>query len=180
MPSPTAAVETYVLAKDGNRPFLMRRVFHEDVDLEIVVNTSAIDFPGVAEGMRAIEDLSRRFANDFENVFTFCLAQPSADHRRHFPCAWLVGMSAKGDGPIRVGSGRYDWYFTPDERCLVERLLIRIDVMEIIPAAEIGAVMGWLAQLPYPWCSPAEALATMPELPALQAIRDYVSAVGAE
>jgi hypothetical protein len=106
----------------------------EDVELEMVVKTDANSFPESAKGLGAVEDiLGRRFANDFENVYTFCLQRPSAGNRRHFPCQWLVGMSAKNNGPIRVGSGCYNWYFTPDERCLVERLVITIDVMQIFP-----------------------------------------------
>ena len=87
MPSPFDAVTTYFLAKDGNRPFLMRRAFAEDVELQMVVKTDAISFPESAKGVAAIEDiLGRRFATDFENVYTFCLERPSAAHRRHFPC----------------------------------------------------------------------------------------------
>ena len=128
--------------------------------------------------MVAIEDiLGRRFANDFENVYTFCLERPSAAHRRHFPCHWLVGMSAKGNGPIRVGSGRYDWYFTPDERCLVERLVITIDLMKMFPATELDAIMGWLTGLPYPWCTPADALEAMPPIPELMAVETYLRQV---
>jgi hypothetical protein len=37
MSSPFDAVNTYFLAKDGNRPFLMRRASAEDADLEMVV-----------------------------------------------------------------------------------------------------------------------------------------------
>ncbi|MGX1261750.1 hypothetical protein [Sinorhizobium fredii] len=75
MPSPYEAVSTYFCAKDGNRPFLMRRVFAEDVQLEMVVKTEAISFPSSANGLAAIEEiLCRRFANDFENVYSFCLA----------------------------------------------------------------------------------------------------------
>jgi len=115
MPSPYEAVSTYFCAKDGNRPFLMRRVFAEDVQLEMIVKTEAISFPNWANGLAAIEEiLSRRFANDFENVYTFCLARPTEANRRHFPCHWLVGMSARNNGAIQVGSGRYDWYFSSD------------------------------------------------------------------
>ncbi len=87
MPSTFEAVSTYFYAKDANRPFLMRRAFAEDVQLEMVVNTEAISFPSSAKGIAAIEDiLSRRFANDFENIYTFCLARPSEANRYHFPC----------------------------------------------------------------------------------------------
>lgn len=175
MSSPFDAVTTYFLAKDGNRPFLMRRAFAEGVELQMVVKTDAISFPQSATGVAAIEDiLGRRFANDFENVHTFCLERPSAAHRRHFPCHWLVGMSAKDNGPIRVGSGRYDWYFTADDRCLVERLIITIDVMQMLPATELDTIMNWITSLPYPWCSADEALAAMPQMEELAPIKMYL------
>ena len=86
-------------------------------------------------------------------------------------------MSAKGNGPIRVGSGRYVWYFTPDERCLVERLVITIDLMKMFPATELDAIMGWLTGLPYPWCTPADALEAMPPIPELMAVETYLRQV---
>ena len=43
MPTPADAVKTYILAKDGNRPFLMRQAFAENAELEIVVKTDAIE-----------------------------------------------------------------------------------------------------------------------------------------
>ena len=178
MATPSDAVSTYIFAKDGNRPFLMRRAFTVSAELEMVVKTDAISFPGSASGLPAIEDiLGRRFANDMENVHTFCLSRPTAANRRHFPCHWLVGMSAKNNGPIRVGCGRYDWYFTADEQCLAERLIITIDVMHIFQETEIDAVMGWVSGLPYPWCTPNEAIAIMPRVEGLEPIEAYLEQV---
>jgi hypothetical protein len=58
---------TPFLAKDGNRPFLMRRAFAEHAELEMVVKTDAISFPSSARGMNAIEEiLVRRFGVDYE------------------------------------------------------------------------------------------------------------------
>ncbi len=177
MPTPFDAVSAYFYAKDGNRPYLMRRVFTPDVDLEMLVKTEAISFPSTATGLAAVEDvLGRRFANDMENVFTFCLSRPTEADRHHFPCHWLVGMSAKNNGPIRVGSGRYDWYFTPDARCLVRRLIITIDVMQIFPASSIDTIMGWLTDLPYPWCTPEEVARNMPKLDGMEPIEHYIRA----
>jgi hypothetical protein len=178
MPTPFEAVSTYFYANDGNRPFLMRRAFAEEADLEMVLNTERISFPSSAKGVAAIEEvLGRRFANDFENVYTFCLERPTEANRRHFPCHWLVGMSEKNDGPVRVGSGRYDWYFTSDSRCLVERLIITIDVMRIFPANELAAIMSWITSLPYPWCSRDEALRDMPRIEGLGLVRRYLKDV---
>jgi hypothetical protein len=168
----------YFHAKDGNRPFLMRRAFAEHVQLDMVVKTDAISFPSSANGVPAIEEiLGRRFANDFENVYTFCLARPTKANRRHFPCHWLVGMSAKNNGLIRVGSGRYDWYFTSDARCLVERVIIIIDVMQIFPANELDRIMSWITSLPYPWCRPDEAVRDMPDIEGLAPVGRYLKEV---
>ena len=175
MSSPFDDVSTYFFAKDGNRPHLMKRAFAENADLEMVVNTDAISFPESAKGLDAIEDiLGRRFADDFENVNTFGLSQPTAANRHHFPCYWLVGMSAKNNGPIRVGCGRYDWYFTPDEWCLIEKLVITIEVMQVFPETELLTIMQWLSSLPYPWCTPEEAIRTMPSIDGLVEVEQYI------
>ncbi|MBW9112108.1 hypothetical protein JNB88_00400 [Rhizobium cauense] len=178
MSSPYEAVSTYFYAKDGNRPALMRRAFAPDVALEMIVKTEAISFPSSARGVEAVEEiLCRRFANDFENVYTFCLARPTEANRRHFPCHWLVGMSEKNNGAIRVGSGRYDWYFSSGDRCLIEKLIITIDVMQVLPADELDAIMGWIHVLPYPWCTAEDAISAMPRFEWLFPIERYLKSV---
>lgn len=178
MSAPVDTISTYILAKDGNRPFLMKRAFAENAQLEMVVKTDAISFPSSAKGLDAIEDiLIRRFGIDYENLYTFCLSRPSALDRHHFACHWLVGMSAKSDGQIRVGCGRYDWYFTSDEACLVEKLVIAIDVMKIFPAIELAATMSWLSSLPYPWCTADEAVRDMPRASEFAEIEAYLTKV---
>ena len=176
MSTPANAVKTYILAKDGNRPFLMRQAFAENAELEIVVKTDAISFPGSAKGIAALEDiLVRRFGLEFENVYTFCLAKPPEAACRHFACHLLVGMSAKANGQIRVGCGRYDWYFGGQGQ--VEKLVIAVDVMKVLPAAALAASMTWLSALPYPWCSTDEALKCMPALDGLAEIETYLKQV---
>ena len=178
MSNPSDAVSTYIFAKDGNRPFLIRRAFAEDAELETVVKTDAISFPSSARGVSAIEDiLVRRFGLDYENVYTFCLSRPTKANRRHFPCHWLVGMSARSDGTIRIGCGRYDWYFSPDKACRVEKLVIAIDVMKVFPASELAVTMNWLSSLPYPWCTPDQALRGAPAIDGFAAIKSYLTEV---
>jgi hypothetical protein len=175
MPSPVEAISSYFHAKDGNRPFLLRRAFAEDVHLEMVVKTDAISFPSSTDGLAGVEEvLVRRIANDFENVYSFGLAQPTEADRPHFSCPWLVAMSAKSNGPIRVGSGRYDWHFSVDVSCLVEKLLVTIDVMQVVPADELDRVMGWVAGLPYPWCRPDEVVRNMPRIEGLAPVERYL------
>lgn len=177
MPSPLDAITTYFHAKDGNRPFLMRRAFAPDVQLEMVVKTEAISFPSTAQGLAEVEEvLVRRIATDFENVYSFGLARPTEADRQRFSCPWLVAMSARSDGALRVGVGRYDWQFSSDPRCLVEKLVITIDVMQVLPAAELGRIVGWVAGLPYPWCRPDEVVATLPAIEELSPIARYLKA----
>ena len=76
-------------------------VFAEGSEMEFMLKTDAISFPGSAKGLRAIEDILRGFNTDYENIYTFCLSRPSDSDRRHFACHWLVGMSAKSDGRPR-------------------------------------------------------------------------------
>jgi hypothetical protein len=165
MPTPAQAIGTYIQAKDGNRPCLMRRAFVDDAVLEMVVKTDVIAFPASARGLDAITDvLIRRFVEDYENVYTFCLAPPPHGRTDRFSCRWLVGMSSRSSGAPRVGCGRYDWQFRAAADGMVEQLKITIERMHILPPDRLGAIMGWFDELPYPWCSAAEATKNMPAL----------------
>ncbi|MCP4621368.1 MAG: hypothetical protein GY844_33620 [Bradyrhizobium sp.] len=173
MIAPADAVRTYILAKDGNRPFLMRQAFAENAELEMVVKTDAISFPGTVKGLSELENtLVRRFGVESENVYTFCLSKPSEADRARFQCPWLVGMSSRTTGEIRVGCGRYDWQF--DEQGKVSKLVIVIDVMKVLPAGELGMTMRWLSALPYPWCSSSQALQSIPAHEGLAEITAYL------
>ena len=171
------AVHTYILAKDGNRPFLMQQAFADNAELQIILNTDAIAFPAETKGRQAIEDLLvRRLNVDYENVFTFCLAEPPESRRRHFACHLLVGMSAKADGRLRVGCGRYDWHFDADGK--VQKLVILAEVMKVLAAGELTTIMDWLSALPYPWCSVDRILAHMPGSPGLGELKAYLEQAG--
>ena len=175
MPTPLEIVSTYIRAKDGNRPLLMRRAFAKDSELEMNVKTDAISFPSSVKGLEAITDvLVSRFGADFENVFTFCLSRPPATDGMHFACNWLVGMSAKADGAIRVGCGSYDWHFGPDKFGLVDKLKIDIDVMNVLSKVAFDPIMDWLSGIPYPWCTPDEAIRNIPSIDGLAAIESHL------
>jgi hypothetical protein len=167
------AVSTYIVAKDGNRPWLMTHAFAEDAELEMIVRTDAISFPNAAKGLTQItEILVSRFAMDNENVYTFCLSRPAPSHRDHFLCDWLVGMSTKRDGAVRVGCGRYDWRFGGDN--LVTKLTINIETMSVLPGSEQAPVFRWLSALSYPWCSGTQALEAMPSIDGLAAVKSFL------
>lgn len=166
------AVETYIRAKDENRPYLMKRAFAADATLRMIVDSGAISFPPSSVGLESISDvLVRRFAQTYENVHTLCLATPPRDDAVDFSCDWLVGMSEKDGRRVRVGYGRYDWLFQLQPTYLIERLTITIHQMESLAPSCLAPVMNWLAGLPHPWCTAQAALAGIPSLEGLQLIR---------
>lgn len=174
MRTPADSILAYLRAKDGNRPHLMAQAFAEDATLAMLVNTRAISFPPLSSGREALaEVLVRRFSQTYENVYTLCLAVPPGERDTRFACDWLVVMTEKASGAVRVGCGRYDWCFSPKSR-LVERLAITIETMESLPSRDLEAVMGWVSGLPYPWCSAEEALNAAPALGELGKVLEYI------
>lgn len=156
--TPAEAIRTYIRAKDENRPHLLRRAFAPTAVAEVVSHAPAMTFPPVCEGLDAITDtLIREFGRVYENVYTFCLSEPPARDCRRFACRWLVGMSERKGGAVRVGCGRYDWLFASDQAGLVARLAITIERMEIYDPSALQPVMDWVDALPYPWCPPEVA-----------------------
>lgn len=167
------AIANYIFAKDHNRPHLMRRAFCEAADLQMVVKSGAISFPPAVSGRDGITDvLVRRFGQTYENVHTFCLCTPPVSGVKSFACDWLVGMSSKADGSVRVGCGRYDWAFAEEGLGLATRLKITIEQMLVLHPAALGEVMDWLSSLPHPWCSSTLARSGMPRGEELAAIAD--------
>ncbi len=174
--SATDAIATYIEAKDHDRPQLMADAFLDDCELEMVVKTTAISFPSAAVGLEQVTRvLVRDFSAQYDNVRTFCLSRPPSDHPAQFRCRWLVGMTARQDGAVRVGCGHYDWHFrSGDGR--VERLSIEIALMSVLPAKDARRILPWLAAIPYPWCSGPDAARDMPSIDALAAIRTFIAA----
>ncbi|AMW84249.1 hypothetical protein JFU58_04860 [Pseudomonas sp. TH34] len=171
------AIQHYILAKDGNRPHLLSRAFVPEATLDMVVRTGSISFPPHVEGVAGIGDvLVRRFGQTFENVYTFCLGQPPEEGADTYLCKWLVGMSDKNSGEVRVGCGVYEWQFNA-EAGLVERLTITIEHMKTLPASDLGSVMSWVSRLSYPWCSPQAAVSEAPDIDGIGEVLQYFAAL---
>jgi hypothetical protein len=171
------AVSTYIFAKDRNRPQLMKDAFAVDCELEMVVKTDAISFPSSAKGLvQVTEVLVTSFGDQYENVRTFCLSRPSLEYLPHFRCDWLVGMSARQGGAVRVGCGHYDWHFRSGDGGRVEKLAIEIEVMSVLPVETLKPIMQWLVALPYPWCSSIQACESIPAIEALGPIKRFLEA----
>lgn len=179
MRTPADSILAYLCAKDGNRPHLMAQAFSEDASLAMLVNTGAISFPPLSGGREAIaEVLVRRFSRTYENVYTLCLAAPPGERDTTFACDWLVVMTERDSGAVRVGCGRYDWCFEPKAH-LAERLAITIESMLSLSSRDMDAVMGWVSALPYPWCTPDLAMNSAPNISDLSPVFDYIVKEGA-
>ncbi|WP_246583226.1 hypothetical protein [Bradyrhizobium iriomotense] len=169
------AISTYILAKDDNRPQLMTRAFVDDCELEMVVKTDAISFPSSANGLEQVTQvLVTGFSEQYENVRTFCLSRPGSDHLPHFRCDWLVGMSARQGGAVRVGCGHYAWHFAAADDGRVKKLVIDIEVMCVLPVEDAALILRWLSALPYPWCQGSEAGKAIPDIDALRPIARFL------
>lgn len=178
-PQPHSSTESvlrdYFHAKDENRPLYMARAFAPDAVLKMALRTQAIAFPPESHGLAAITDtLVRKFGQTYDNVFTFYLSRPEAGQRlSEYRCDWLVGMTEKAGGAVRVGCGRYDWNFQ-SEPYRAERLTITIETMVTLPPDDAGAVFGWLTALDYPWTDARRVVAGAPPLEALAPVVHYL------
>lgn len=176
MSDQSEAITNYILAKDGNRPWLMQQTFAEDALLEMDVRTNSISFPPFVSGIAAItEVLVRQFSLENENVYTFCLSAEPKRSEQEFSCDWLVGMSRRDTSDIRVGFGCYDWVFEGKPRLLVSALKITIDEMLVLDRNSVQPIKRWLTGLPYPWCPPDTALTGIPAIDKLKPISDFLS-----
>ncbi len=172
--APEIVLRGYFHAKDENRPHLLEDVFTPGAELIIRNQSANIAFPPVTEGRSAIaEVLVRSFALSYENIYSFYLERPAAGVQE-FTCAWLVGMSERSSGHIRVGCGTYVWAFDPRAPHMASRLVINIEAMQVLPQSEFDRVFAWLRALNYPWSSPASALQGMPAVELLSPIARFL------
>ena len=177
MLSQSDSVASYIRAKDGNRPHLLDTTFTDDATLEMVVRADSISFPPSAAGRAAIaETLVRQFNQTYENIYTFCIGASPHGQTQSYSCGWLVAMSEKQGGAVRVGCGRYDWLFTrADHR--VRALVITIEAMEVFSPEALPIVLNWVSALPYPWCRHSEAAAQAPGLPGISHVLQLLETV---
>ena len=168
------AIQTYIRAKDENRPHLMPNAFTPDANLGMRVETENISFPPASKGIEEITQiLVSDFGRAYENIYTFCLDGVPSDDEDDFRCRWLVGMSVKETKSIRVGFGYYDWQFGASG--LIQHLTITIRTMLILTSDHHGPVTNWLSHLPYPWCPEEAAAKAMPSISELNEVRQFLT-----
>ena len=177
--TPEAVLRGYFHAKDENRPHLLEDVFASNAELVIHNQSANIAFPAFTQGRSAIaEVLVRSFTLSNENVYSFYLGRPPLAVRE-FTCPWLVGMSERSSGNIRVGCGTYEWSFEQHAPNMAIRLVVTIEAMQVLPIAECAQVFEWLRTLNYPWSSPEGALQDIPANELLSPIARFLNRHGA-
>lgn len=160
-------IETYILAKDGNRPHLMNEAFAVDAELFTRVKTDDIAFPPHIEGCEAITSVMvSQFAQRYENVYTFCVGEPEPD-AVEFVCNWLVCMTGKASGAPRLGFGQYEWH---GGARLISRLTITIEEMRVLDRAVAAPLFAWVSTMPYPWCTVDQLEQRMPRIDSLERV----------
>lgn len=164
-------ISTYIQAKDTNRPVYMPQAFADDARLVMKVDTDAISFPPRTEGCDAISQvLVRNFGQTWDNVFTWCIEDSVELSATETVCQWLVCMTEKSSGEIRLGCGRYRWQFSGEgDQRRVSQLTIEIDQMNVLAATLHAEVYPGAIQLNWPWCTRSEALKQLPALSELTA-----------
>src|SRR5580698_825757 len=137
------SIETYIHAKDGNRPHLMPNAFKVDAELVMEVKTEEISFPTLVKGVDGISAvLVSQFAQRYENIYTLCMGEPPDDETT-FRCNWLVCMTEKVSGAARVGFGSYEW-LCPDGSGEISKLQITIEEMKILPSESSQLILQWV------------------------------------
>jgi hypothetical protein len=71
---------------------------------------------------------------------------------------------------VRVGCGRYDWSFAKAAPHLATHLTITIQAMQVLPPAELAAVLAWVQALNYPWCAAEDVVREAPNIASLAPI----------
>jgi len=168
------SIQQYINAKDSNRPHLLRQAFYAGCTTGDGGTHGSISFPPHVEGLESIGDvLVSRFGQTFENVYTFVWDTHRSRISKTFQCQWLVAMSDKNSGEVRVGCGQYGWQFNP-ESGLVERLTITIEHMKTLPPTDLHTIMEWVSHLDYPWCRPEALASNAPDIGTLEEVIQYV------
>jgi hypothetical protein len=176
-PAPAEEIlHRYFRAKDANRPHLLDRVFAPEARLQVHNKSSAISFPAVTLGRAAIaEVLVREFGRTYENVYSFYLSRPGSVISE-FSCDWLVGMTEKESGIVRVGCGRYDWTFQQEAATwFASGLVITIEAMQVLAPSTGAAVLAWLERLAYPWSDAASVAESAPTIEDLAPVLGYLA-----
>lgn len=172
----TELIHTYLRAKDESRPILFRQVFLKEGRFQTRFSIDT-DFNqgGMRHGLDTITQTFQQLGAGFENIFTTCPIESAFyNDVGQLESSWVVGMTGRNEGQVRLAAGSYLWTFDSDSG-LVKELDVLMEHMLVLPAHHAESILSWLSPLPQPWCRSVELLERMPHLSELQPVRDYFS-----
>ncbi|EAQ67117.1 hypothetical protein MED121_14359 [Marinomonas sp. MED121] len=161
----------YIQGKDGNKPYLLEKVFSQDAVLKMLVQSDAISFPAEVVGAdEIINTLSSEFNLAYENIYTLCFLDTVTQSNTLINCRWLVGMTSKDSAEVRVGYGDYHWTFELDDSIQAKKLTIVIEDMLVLDKEYRSQILPWLASCTYPWAISSDVLSKMPDIDVLSEV----------
>ncbi|MDD1794452.1 hypothetical protein L4D06_16025 [Enterovibrio makurazakiensis] len=170
-----STISRYITAKDNNKPHLLPHVFDHSATLAMAVNTDGISFPSNVSGVSAISDvLVTQFNQHYENIYTFCLSDSIEREGSSLSCKWLVAMTEKDGGQLKIGYGKYGWDFDPNNGTLVDKLTITIEHMVVIAFQCTSHLFNELSEIPYPWCVSNIVRMKVPSSPLFDDVRAFL------
>ncbi|MCV6621735.1 MAG: hypothetical protein OIF51_08285 [Cellvibrionaceae bacterium] len=172
------AISRYIQGKDHNKPHLLKQAFALHSKLSMQVKTENISFPSNTQGLAAISKLLvSDFNKQYENIYTYCITDTFGEAELSLSCCWLVVMTEKVSGKVRVGFGDYHWEFSHSgSHLLADRLEIIIDAMNVLDEEAKEPFLVWAEALPYPYLSLSELLSNSPAHEAVEALEAKLSA----
>jgi len=165
----------YIKGKDANKPHLFESVFSQDAVLKMMVQSDNISFPEEVNGLDAItKTLSSEFNLAYENIYTLCFLDTFKQSENLINCHWLVGMTSKETGEVKVGYGDYHWTFELEGEHKVSKLIILIEDMLVLPKEQSSYILNWLESGTYPWAMTSATLETMPDIEGLSGAAEFL------
>ena len=165
----------YLEAKDQQRPFLFGEVFTSEAMFQsrFAFETDFNDERPV-HGLDAIAGVFQRMGSRVENIFTVYTPSSVRWDAGALSIDWLVGMSERESGKLRLAWGDYAWRFNPAGTRATELVVLMRQMIEL-PASAGSSINHWLAELPAPWCEAEQILESMPSFAGSEDLRAFFS-----
>jgi len=166
-------LRAYLHAKDCGVPARFADAFTPDATF-----TSRFEFetsfsdeePRV--GLAAIAETFGLLTKHCDNITTLCTLDSVVTDGDTLRNKWIVAMTNRDSGCIRVAWGDYVWTMDPEaERA--RSLIVNMRHMAEMGPEHAEVVLVWLRALPAPWCDGQALVVDMPALLGLVNLREY-------
>jgi hypothetical protein len=152
----------YLHGKDQSRPHLLARAFAPDA-----VFVSRFEFDTdfsddtPREGLGTIIETFRQLGAACENIYTVCASDSVRESPEGWRCKWLVTMTQRDDGRVRVAWGDYLWQLG-GWGTRAKRLEVTMEEMQVLPADRADGFCDWMATHEGLWVESARMLEGCP------------------